>query len=106
MSDLNVGQTATITARNRQAPFQYQIQDYHPFSMAMKKMGGIGRLSGGRDVLERFAYQSTGTAAWMPESGEISLAQRQIADEAVFGGGAQAGLRLVLRWWFIHDFRS
>ena len=84
MSDLNVGQTATITARNRQAPFQYQIQDYHPFSMAMKKMGGIGRLSGGRDVLERFAYQSTGTAAWMPESGEISLAQRQIADEAVF----------------------
>lgn len=84
MPDLNVGQTATITARNRQAPFQYQIQDYHPFSMAMKENGGIGTRSGGRDLVERFAFQSTGTAAWMSESGEIALTQRQLADEAVF----------------------
>lgn len=84
MADLNDGQTATITARNRQAPFQYQVQDYHPFSMAMKKNGGIGRKSGGRDIVERFAFQSTGTAAWMAENAEISLSQRQLADQANF----------------------
>lgn len=84
MADLNQGQQATITARNRQAPFQYQVQDYHPLSMAMKLNGGIGKRSGGRDVVERFAFQSTGTAAWMPESGEIALTQRQLADEAIF----------------------
>lgn len=84
MADLNDGQTATVTARNRQAPFQYQVQDYHPFSMAMKQNGGISRKSGGRTVLERFAFQSTGTAAWMPENGEISLTQRQMADQAEF----------------------
>ena len=91
MSDLNLGQVATITARNRQAPFQYQVQDYHPFTMAMKANGGIGKKSGGRDILERFAFQSTGTAAWMPENGEIALTQRQLADAAAFNwyyGGA------------------
>lgn len=92
MADLNDGQLATITARNRQSPFQYQVQDYHPFSMAMREMRGIRRTSGGRTLLERFAFQSTGTASWMPENGEIALTQRQLADQAEFnwyyGGGS------------------
>lgn len=92
MSYLNEGQSATITARNRQAPFQYQVQDYHPFSMAMNQMGGIRRVSGGRSLIERFAFQSTGTGAWMPENGIVATTQRQIADQAEFnwhyGGGS------------------
>jgi len=84
MADLNDGQQATVTAQNRQSPFQFQVQDYHPFSMAMNKMGGVTRKKGGSSVLERFAYQSTGTAAWIAENGEIPITQRQMADQAEF----------------------
>lgn len=81
---INDGQVATVTARNRQAPFQYQVQDYHPVTMAMRENNGITRRSGGRTLLERFAYQETGTASWMTENGEISLTQQELADQAEF----------------------
>ncbi len=89
---LNVGQLASTIGLNRQAPFQFQVQDSHPFSAAMKENGGIIRRPGGLKLVERFAYRGTGTAGWIAENAEIPLTQREMADEAqfewYFGGGS------------------
>ena len=84
MADLNQGQLSTTTGRQRQKILQYQIQDVHPVTMAMEEMGGIRRVAGGRNISEEFAFQSTGTAAWIPENGEVPLTQRQLIDRAEF----------------------
>lgn len=84
MSDLNVGQLTTHTLRLRRKKLVDSVSDHRPFTHAMKKHGGIKRVSGGRTVFVPFMYQQNPTVGWIGEGEEISLQQRPIIDGAEF----------------------
>lgn len=85
MADLNIGTLATVTGRLRAKKLKDSVSDHRPFTAAMKEMGGIRRVDGGRTIVKEFSYQQNPTVGWIGEGEEISLGQIPVVDAAEFG---------------------
>lgn len=91
MADVGLGQLVTTTGRARSRKLKDAVTDNHPLLYAMKEVGGIRRIDGGRTVVEEAKTAQNSSVAWVGEAGAVSLADQKVLDASEFNWSYQLG---------------
>lgn len=91
MADVGLGQVVTTTGRARSKVLKNATLDSQPVLAAMKEVGGIRRIDGGRTVVEEAKSGQNSSVAWVGEAGSVSLADSKVLDAAEFNWSYQLG---------------
>ena len=64
MADINIGETAATTLRNRSAKLADNVLNHNALCARLLRKGNVKPVSGGREIIQELEYAENGTAGW------------------------------------------
>ncbi len=84
MADLNIGEIATTTLRNREKTIADNVSNHNALFKKLSMKGRVRPAGGGRDILENLEYASNSTAGFMSGYEVFDTTPQDVIDAANF----------------------
>lgn len=84
MPDINIGQLATMSLRNRAEQLVDIISNHNATWNFLTKKGNVVDLDGGRDIVREIEYGENGTVGWYSGSDIFDITPQETFDAAVY----------------------
>lgn len=91
MADLNIGEIAATTLRNRSGQLADNITNHNALFHRLSMKGKIRPADGGRDIIEELEYAENGTVAWYSGSEALDISAQDVIDAANYDWKQLAG---------------
>jgi len=91
MADINIGEIATTTLRNRSGELSDNILNHNALSARLLMKGNVKSVNGGREIIQELEYAENGTASWYAGYETLDITPQDVFDAATFDWKQLAG---------------
>lgn len=91
MTDINLGELAVVSLRNRTGKLADNITNHNPVLKLMQTKGRVRTADGGREIIQEIEYAENGTVAWVSEFEQLSTTPQDVFDASTWDWKTLAG---------------
>lgn len=91
MADINIGEIATTTLRNRSRELADNVLNHNALCARLLMKGNVKPVDGGREIIQELEYAENGTASWYAGYETLDITPQDVFDAATFDWKQLAG---------------